>query len=372
MILATLRMIADDLTGALDTAAEFVSLVGQAPVYGTHPALGSLPPTAVLDTATRELSRAAAIARMSTFAPALIGADIAYYKIDSLLRGHGAAELAICFQLGQWRSAVLAPAFPFQGRITRGGQQWRRGEDGGLSAVGGGLVAALLAEGVPAHHARLGKPLADGINVFDAETDADLVAIVREVRASGERVLWSGSGGLARVMAGQAAPMLPAPVRHPLLGVFGSDQRVTANQLAQCAPWRLQLTGASAQDAGCVMARLAEDAAVLVDFALPDATPRDMAADMIGAAIAGLLPQLPVPRSLVVAGGETLRSACNVLGVHHLDVTGAIMPGVPRSIIRGGVWDGVEIISKSGAFGDPMLLRHLLQLAEIDIERTGS
>jgi hypothetical protein len=41
-------------------------------------------------------------------------------------------------------------------------------------------------------------------------------------------------------------------------------------------------------------------------------------------------------------------------------------------VVRGGAWDGVEIVSKSGAFGDPLLLRTLLQHADIAFERTGS
>jgi hypothetical protein len=39
---------------------------------------------------------------------------------------------------------------------------------------------------------------------------------------------------------------------------------------------------------------------------------------------------------------------------------------VPRSILRGGRWGGVTVISKSGAFGTPALLRDLL------VERTIS
>jgi len=33
---------------------------------------------------------------------------------------------------------------------------------------------------------------------------------------------------------------------------------------------------------------------------------------------------------------------------------------VPASVMRGGRWDGVRVVSKSGAFGDPGLLARLL------------
>ena len=110
----------------------------------------------------------------------------------------------------------------------------------------------------------------------------------------------------------------------------------------------------------------------MVGFTLPPNTPRADAARMIGGHIAALLPTLPRPGALIVAGGETLRTVCDVLGATHLEVVGAELPGVPRSILRGGVWDGVDVISKSGAFGAPNLLRDLLASADISFERTGS
>jgi uncharacterized protein YgbK (DUF1537 family) len=64
---------------------------------------------------------------------------------------------------------------------------------------------------------------------------------------------------------------------------------------------------------------------------------------------------------VVVAGGETLRALCTVLGAEALEVRGRIEPGVPRSVMRGGRWNGVDVVSKSGAFGRPDLWRELLQ-----------
>ena len=41
-------------------------------------------------------------------------------------------------------------------------------------------------------------------------------------------------------------------------------------------------------------------------------------------------------------------------------VGGLVTPGVPRSRLQGGAWDGVAIISKSGGFGPDALWRDLL------------
>jgi hypothetical protein len=47
------RLIADDLTGALDSAAEFVGLFGPIPVYWAGGIPQHLPASATLDTGTR-------------------------------------------------------------------------------------------------------------------------------------------------------------------------------------------------------------------------------------------------------------------------------------------------------------------------------
>ena len=86
--MTTLRLLADDLTGALDTAAEFVRLTGPVSVYwsGAVPAL--LPASTAIDSGTRELDLEEARLKVNGLAKSLIGADISYKKVDSLLRGH--------------------------------------------------------------------------------------------------------------------------------------------------------------------------------------------------------------------------------------------------------------------------------------------
>ncbi|MBV9251523.1 MAG: hypothetical protein JO227_20025, partial [Acetobacteraceae bacterium] len=80
-----LRLLADDLTGALDTAAQFVPLTGPVPVVWSDPGLrGSL----AIDSGTREAEEKAAQAIARELARLLSGADIAFKKIDSLLRGN--------------------------------------------------------------------------------------------------------------------------------------------------------------------------------------------------------------------------------------------------------------------------------------------
>jgi uncharacterized protein YgbK (DUF1537 family) len=312
-----LRLLADDLTGALDTAARFVPLVGPVPaVWSADIPAG----TVAIDSGTRDLDAPDAAVTMRRLSGVLNGADIAFKKIDSLLRGHVALELATC-RVGFDR-AVIAPAFPFQGRITRSGRQLARDGDGW-------------------------REIDVGLPLLDAETDADLDAISERERSVPGRVLWVGTGGLAGALAGRLSvprPRLPGPV----LALVGSDHPVTLGQLRTAGLAHHRLPG--------LVPGL--PAAVTVD--LPSGTPRDQAIVAITRAFRSLLEKIPRPGTLFVTGGATLRALCEALGATSLIVDGEIEPGVPTSILRGGAWDGQRIVSKSGAFGDPGLLVRLL------------
>lgn len=348
------RLLADDLTGALDTAAEFVPLAGAMPVrwQGDWPVDGS----AAMDSTTRERDPETAMKAVRRLAPGLKGADIAFKKIDSLLRGRTIAEIASCMHAGIWQYCALAPAFPYQGRITEAGRQYRRdGED--WVPIGGDMVAGLRLLGVQARPSEPGSRLRPGVTVFDAARDEDLRQIVATVRRCAEPVLWAGAGGLAQAMCEEQPQGLVPPLPRPILGVFGSDQAATADQLAACAPHWVEVEGLAFDP---VSGRLTETGVALVSFRLRADTGRATAAEAIAAGIKGLIDRVDPPGTVVVAGGETLRSLCDATDARDLLVRGRLVPGVPVSVMQGGRWNGVTVVSKSGAFGHPQLLRDLI------------
>jgi D-threonate/D-erythronate kinase len=350
----TLRLLADDLTGALDSAAELVPLVGRVPVFwdGTTPTV--IPATAAIDSGTRESTPDAAMLVVADLAKMLDGADIAFKKIDSLMRGSTLVEIAAVAGSGYWRSCVLAPAFPFQGRITRDGQQYAD-DKGVVKPVSRFLPGALQDLGVCASVGTINQPLRPGINVFDAMTNADLQAVVSGGMRHSEPILWIGTGGLAHALAQRQHETMPLLAR-PILGLFGSDHPVTAAQLAACGSnWQEVAHDLTALD----LRRLSQREPLFLSFRLPSGTPRSDAATLISAAIGRICSVTKPPGTVVVAGGETVRSLCTSVDAEFLEVTGRLMPGIPRSIIRGGPWDGVTVVSKSGAFGAPDLLRQL-------------
>ena len=353
-----LRLLADDLTGALDTSAELVGAFGTLNVVWLKGSITAEPGSLVVDTGTREVGPEQAAAIMQTFVPLLHDATIAFKKVDSLLRGPWTAELDVCLRSGPWDACVVAPAFAYQGRRTRGGQQYAVGEDGSWRAIGANILDQLRQHGIEAQTGEIGAGVRRGVSVFDAETDDDLDRIVQIGRRYSGRVLWCGTGGLASALARGTAVTLPRKLKTPVLGVFGSDHPTTEAQLATC---RCVVAAAKEGrvDLDQVKQRLARGVA-FVRLQAPHGHSRTQAAERFEREIAALSRAIDPPGTLVIAGGETLKAQCLAVGATGLKVFGRLEPGLPGSVIQGGAWSGVDVISKSGAFGPPDLWWNLL------------
>ena len=130
-----IRLLADDLTGAMDSArppgaAHRADPGGVARRHPPRRSRGAWPSTLPPGNWTRPRARQ----RASAAAALLAGADIAYLKCDSLLRGWAAEEIAGCLAAGAFDHCVIAPAFPAQRRVTRQGRQWAGAVDGNRMA----------------------------------------------------------------------------------------------------------------------------------------------------------------------------------------------------------------------------------------------
>jgi uncharacterized protein YgbK (DUF1537 family) len=353
-----LKLLADDLSGALDTAAEFVGLFGPLDVFWSADSVRPNQDRFSIDSGTRERAPDEAFAVARQLAPLLAGADVAYKKIDSLLRGPWVAELDACLRTGLWDACIVAPAFAYQGRRTCAGQQYASDHDGRWSAVGQNIIAQFSERGMEARLASPDGELARGISVFDAESDADIDRIVRIGRRYAGRLLWCGSGGLANALARGTDASVAAIFKRPVLGLFGSDHAVTAAQLAACEGIMIRTAGVP-RDLDRIKHRL-DDGIALVKLETPGTASRVEAARHFAADIMHLGRSLDPPGTLLIAGGETLKALCVAVNANALLVAGRLEPGVPRSVIQGGSWADVDVISKSGAFGPPDLWRKLL------------
>jgi D-threonate/D-erythronate kinase len=349
----TLRLIADDLTGALDSAAQFTGRMGPLPVLLDR-TIAAPEGTYVLDLSCRDGGEEQAVAATRETIGCFSGADLAFKKIDSLMRGHWAAELAEIVRSGAFRQIVLAPAFPAQGRITRNGRQMRTQASG----------EAVLIMDLAAELARYGLGLGSGkcaIVLADASNDADLDAIA-ELYSDRPATLWCGAAGLARALARR--PPAPArPLGLPHLAIVGSHHPVALRQVEALAADRPAWLARFNDDPASIVRRIGatfETSGRCV--ALPDLGPgleQKEAASRIADSLRALS-GLPPPAALTVVGGETFAALCRALEARRLVVDGEFEPGVPGSHMASGLWQGTICASKSGAFGEPeWLMKHL-------------
>ena len=352
----SLRLLADDLTGALDTSAELVGVVGSLSVVWSATSLDGQHSFAI-DSGTRERAADEAFSIVREIALLLDGADIAFKKIDSLLRGPWVAELDACLRTGLWDACIVAPAFVHQGRVTRSGRQYAKAHDGSWNAAGD-IIEQLRERGLEARRANPTVALEKGISVFDAERETDLDCIAQIGRQYAGGLLWCGSGGLANALAPGTNVSVPAKLETPVLGIFGSDHPATAAQLSMCEGALIQ-SADIAQNLERIERALGKGAA-FVRLETPGTMSRTDAAGHFSREIATLCESIDPPKTLVVAGGETLKALTSAVGARALQVQGRLEPGLPKSVIQGGRWAGVDVISKSGAFGPPDLWSKLL------------
>ena len=134
MIISNLvGIIADDLTGANDTALQFKKCNAKTKILLDY----SIPPENdlsteiwAISTESRNISAEQAEARVLETIENLnknLNLEYFYKKIDSTLRGNIARETLTMVQTLNYDAAIIIPAFPSEGRITGGGYQLSKG-----------------------------------------------------------------------------------------------------------------------------------------------------------------------------------------------------------------------------------------------------
>jgi uncharacterized protein YgbK (DUF1537 family) len=369
-------VVADDLTGAADSAVAFARRGVPTRVTFDLPSAPEGTEVVAVDTDTRRAHPADAARAVTDAVAAARPARVTFKKIDSTLRGNIAAETGAVLRGADAALALCAPAFPGTGRTTVDGVQYAHGERigdvqhafAGVPVTGVRLAAVRAGELAE----RLARAATDGIRVVvvDAETDADLTIAARTAIALPTRIVWVGSGGLAAALARTLVPD-PRPVSHPriagpVLVVVGSSTPQAAAQAAavrstgacEVAFPAVQLLAgdlaALAPFARRVGRRLAEQTDVLVTIEDGHRIPPGGGRPVVAALAQALAAVEPVPAGLVVTGGETARLLTAALGATGLALTGELQAGVVVGRLVGNVT--FPVVTKAGAFGGPEAL----------------
>ena len=361
-----IRLVADDLSGALDAAVHFAPLGPNRASWGTPSAHGL-----ALSLETRDGPEPLAVERARASAPWLGGGGVAFLKCDSRLRGHVAATLATLVPALRPDRVVVAPAVPALGRIVREGRvRSRDAPDDPWRTEPVDLVADLARLGVKARRLRPGDAAPSGVSLWDGQGDADLDATAAAGLAAAGWTLWCGASGLAEALARRlGAPPPPgcAPA-GPLLMIAGTGHPTTLAQIAHlrdAEPTLCAEVDASGRGAGEVADALGRGASRLVRVAVAAGATRAQAAAEVLRALDALVGRCPRPGALLVTGGATLLAAVERLGARAIALDGLFAPGVPVGRLVGGAWDGLPVVSKSGGFGGRTLLLDLVAKAGV-------
>ncbi len=348
------RIVADDLTGALDAAAAFARPGDPACIVLDAAAIHRRR-VLVISTESRDSSATAAqlaTARACAALSAVPGAAEAlwFHKIDSVLRGHPFAATARMAQQLALERCIVAPAFPAMGRITRQGLQLVRNGADWCPAFQSDIAAGLRAAGLRVVSDPVSQKGHRSAIVVDASTQADLDSAV--AGQAGQHLLWVGTRALAGALAGAVAPVPCPPLGLVVIGTLHPATRAqVATAHALCKP---------ASDCGPVSPPAT--GCLLIDPA-PCSADSDATRTAVHLAARRIDPASFAGRSIFVSGGDTLAVMLGALGTRSLDCPGEIAPGLPVAILRGGAGDGLCLITKSGGFGPPDLLQHLILAA---------
>jgi D-threonate/D-erythronate kinase len=393
-----LTIIADDLTGGLDTGVAFAARGWRTALRfpgARREASGvskdSRPHACVVwDTETREVNEDTArrVVREACAEASASGTRRVYKKIDSTLRGPWLAELREVWKARAALTTVLCLAFPAVGRTVVDGEVRVHGRllaEAGFS--GTGRLRELLLERWCGRIVSLSTsqlrdaPLADPgrepwLLLADAETDADLDLLVRRLHEQGLDHLLCGAGGLAAAWARLLIPdPPPLPPLEPVAGLIwvlaGSQHPATRAQMEALS----RMPGAhvewfSAEDHDAARRLRELPAATVMGLGLAAGREglatsfRDWATNFISAA--GEAARERGVAAFVATGGETAALLLRALGVSALEIDRELLPGIPLCRMADGLCASTPLVTKAGGFGEPDAL-----VGAISVVRTG-
>ena len=349
----SLLIVADDLTGALDTSAPFALHGMRVRVAldadGLAEALADSPDVVAVSTRSRGGAEADAVRAVESIASAVDAAapPMIFKKVDSRLQGHPGAETIALAKAFARPTLVVAPAVPDQDRFTEGGKIVGRGVSGPIAiadAFSGADRQAFITS--------------------DVRSADDLTRIARDIDwstsvAVGARGLGAAVAGVLAARLGLAAtpPSTPFSPSERSLIAFGSRDPITEGQVSHLAAARPDLAIVDAPHGKAEPRMLGLPLLIrCTGDAIFDAA--QVAAQFARTAVGFI--RATGPQVAVIGGGDTAAAILSDLDLKSVELLGEALPGMPYFEAR--LRDGARIafITKSGGFGQVDALCHVI------------
>jgi len=399
-------IIADDLTGANDTAIQFVKY-GMSALVVTDDLLPDVFANfnvLSFNTDSRETSPKEAYEKVRELIQKLKAAGnngFLYKKVDSVLRGNPGVELAAVMDEHDIELAIISPSFPANKSVLENGIL-KSGKEGQAAIDAVKIFADNMekkVDGIPLNIIRQGGEkaaefvlarLSEGVQVFvaDAITDDDLSAVGTLSTVIDKPFLLAGAGALANQIAKnmerekvEKENLLSQDSRAPVLVIAGTRQGETSAQISMLCEtlsahvilFKTSLVQKGRSEEAIQTAfdeakRYMEGSPALCVIAvesmfnsgIPEGIVAwDQAEKNDGAAISSALGILVKKLTaafyfplMITTGGDTSLQICKSLGAIGIQPLAEISPGIPLGKIIGGSSEGRFIITKSGRFGN--------------------
>ncbi|MBD3171370.1 hypothetical protein GF326_02755 [Candidatus Bathyarchaeota archaeon] len=363
-----IAVIADDLTGALDTGVQFKQWGYEAKLVENpdNPKAQAV----IINTDTRNKTRDEAYQIVYNIAEQLREYDIIYKKIDSTLRGNPGAEMEAILDATGEKQAILTPAYPPTMRSVKQGHLYI-GEDALTETEyiqehreKTSYIPEILDIDTETHiQTNPDNIMKNGIIIIDSDTEKDL----QKIAANHTRIL-AGSAGLADALC----HTLRDP--PPVMTVIGSTRSETRNQAEQLhrrldvaiIPLNtLKTLGQTPQYETIQRARRAlkqrRDLIItsapsrrVVEQTWGEAKRLDLSQKEIETRITMTLAQITEEllknelSGIIITGGATAQAITRQLKTKEITILDEVQPGVP--VIR---LDETPAVTKAGGFGQP-------------------
>lgn len=416
----TIGIIADDLTGANDTALQFHLKGCNTQIlldYSVLPVGKANTQAWAISTETRNSTPEKAVEKVKNAAKYLLdnlNIEYIYKKIDSTLRGNLAQEALALLEIMEGDAAIIVPAFPAEGRTTVGGYHLLKGMPLERTEVardphfpvGQSHIPTLLQQQVENPEIVAHIPLITVMKgagplllelkklvseekkliVIDAVTTTDMEQIALAIEKCAYNFLPCGSAGLAQVLTRcwlpdtkyqHIAKIIP---ELPVLVVSGSKMPLSKTQIKKLSEYdevdsyfiELTLEQLINKPDDEMIERVKEhletEKIVAVQFCGYENEKEkaeelgilpERISELLMDYLSSLCQKILKKQNLILVtiGGETSYKCCNAIESRHLQLIDEVEPAIPICLDHKAQW----IVTKSGNFGTPNTLVNIIK-----------
>ncbi|CCO50307.1 conserved hypothetical protein [Vibrio nigripulchritudo SOn1] len=324
-----LLIIADDLTGALDTAVPFCSVNNKVLVAVSNEALAdalqSDADIVAVSTRSREMDSEEAFEQVKHAVDLAKGIPI-FKKVDSRLKGNLVSELNAIPDA----SFLVAPALPSFERVVINGHVRGFGVDDPID----------IASALGLHASRSTIP--------DTVTEDDMDSVIASQRGQ----ILIGARGLSVALARSMgiASYVPASLEGRTALAIGSTDPITTEQVEHLDRTKVKILKAPS---GVYQGHYSGEKHVLLQAVKGARKSREEVAKLLAKSFKSFVLECD---NLILSGGATAESMLDELGIKVLDLEGELLPGIPVAKALG--W---RVVTKSGGFGCPDVLSQLIE-----------